>query len=417
MRYFTLVPSVSHIFMSSQHISFPAGRNRPATLALSLAAAGLIALSLSACGKHEAAVPAAAESRAELDPMEVLVSADMATNFRTAPVALADMASVQEIAGRIEANERKVTRIGAAVTGRVTEVLAETGDRVKPGQILARVASPELTTAQLAYMRASANAALAERSAERARQLIAADVIGSAELQRRESEVQIARAELRAAGDQLKLMGLSGDALTRLRGQGSVAPNAAITASSAGIVIERQVSQGQVAQPGDPLFTVADLSEVWVVGALPEQMARSVQVGQGVQIDVPALGLSVEEAPISGKIIYVGDTVAPDTRTVTIRTQVDNKDGALKPQMLATMKILGRMEKTLAIPAAAVVRENDKDHVYVKKAENHYRLTPVELGVASGGQRPVLKGLSEGAQIVVDGAFHLNNERKRAELE
>ena len=341
----------------------------------------------------------------------------MATNFKTAAVTQAEVASVQEVAGRIEANERKVTRIGAAVTGRVTEVLAETGDRVKAGQTLARVASPELTTAQLAYMRASATATLAERSVERARQLIAADVIGSAELLRRESEVQIARAELRAAGDQLKLMGLSADALSSLRAKGNVAPNAAITASAAGIVIERQVSQGEVAQPGGPLFTVADLSNVWVVGALPEQIARSVQTGQNVQIDVPALGLTVEEAPISGKIIYVGDTVSPETRTVTIRTQVDNKDLALKPQMLATMKIQGAMETTLAIPALAVVRENDKDHVYVKKAENHYRLTPVELGAASGGLRPVLKGLSEGSQIVVEGAFHLNNERKRAELE
>ena len=349
--------------------------------------------------------------------MEVKVSAEMATSFKTAAVTQSEVASVLEIAGRIEANERKVTRIGAAVTGRVTDVLAETGDRVKLGQTLARVASPELTTAQLAYMRASATATLAERSAERARQLIAADVIGSAELQRRESEVQIARAELRAAGDQLKLMGLSSDALTRLRGQGSVAPNAAITASAAGIVIERQISQGQVAQPGDPLFTVADLSSVWVVGALPEQIARSVKTGQNVQIDVPALGLTVEEATIAGKIIYVGDTVSPETRTVTIRTQVDNQDLALKPQMLATMKIQGAMEKTLAIPALAVVRENDKDHVYVKKAENHYRLTPVELGAASGELRPVIKGLSEGTQIVIEGAFHLNNERKRAELE
>ncbi|GGH66100.1 RND transporter [Comamonas phosphati] len=377
-------------------------------------------LTLTACGKNEksAAEPvASAEAKTELDPMEVVVSAAMAGNFKTAPVAQSDMAAVQEIAGRIEANERKVTRIGAAVTGRVTEVLAETGDHVKSGQVLARVASPELTTAQLAYMRASANATLAERSVERARQLIAADVIGSAELQRRESEVQIARAELRAAGDQLKLMGLSGDALSRLRGQGNVAPNAAITASSAGIVIERQVSQGQVAQPGDPLFTVADLSKVWVVGALPEQMARSVRTGQSVQVDVPALGLTAEEEPIAGKIIYVGDTVSADTRTVTIRTQVDNKDLALKPQMLATMKIQGASQKTLAVPVAAVVRENDKDHVYVKKAENHYRLTPVELGAVSGGLRPVLKGLGEGTPIVVEGAFHLNNERKRAELE
>ena len=404
--------------MSSQPLKFSAGRYRPASLVLALAMAGLTSLTLTACGNDEkAAAPAAAQAQPELDPMEVVVSAEMAGNFKIAPVAQAELASVQEIAGRIEANERKVTRIGAVVTGRVTDVLAEAGDRVKPGQVLARVASPELTSAQLAYMRASATATLAERSAERARQLIAADVIGSAELQRRESEVQIARAELRAAGDQLKLMGLSGDAMTRLRGQGNVAPSAAIAASSAGIVIERQVSQGQVAQPGDPLFTVADLSNVWVVGALPEQMARSVKVGQDVQVDVPALGLTVEEAPITGKIIYVGDTVSTETRTVAIRTQVDNKDLALKPQMLASMKIQGALEKVLAIPALAVVRENDKDHVYVKKAENHYRLTPVELGANSGGQRPVIKGLSEGAQIVVEGAFHLNNERKRAELE
>ena len=401
--------------MSSHHHSRTA---RPASLVLALALAGLTTLTLTGCGKEEpAAAVAAADTKAELDPMEVVVSAEMATNFKTAAVTQAEVASVQEVAGRIEANERKVTRIGAAVTGRVTEVLAETGDRVKAGQTLARVASPELTTAQLAYMRASATATLAERSVERARQLIAADVIGSAELLRRESEVQIARAELRAAGDQLKLMGLSADALSSLRAKGSVAPNAAITASAAGIVIGRQVSQGQVAQPGDPLFTVADLSNVWVVGALPEQIARSVQTGQNVQIDVPALGLSVEETPISGKIIYVGDTVSPETRTVTIRTQVDNKDLALKPQMLATMKIQGAMEKTLAIPALAVVRENDKDYVYVKKAENHYRLTPVELGATSGGLRPVVKGVSEGTQIVVEGAFHLNNERKRAELE
>ena len=402
--------------MSSHHQS---RTNRPVSLVLALALAGLATLTLTACGKDDsaAAAVAAANTPAELDPMEVKVSTEMATSFKTAAVIQSDVASVLEISGRIEANERKVTRIGAAVTGRVTDVLAETGDRVKLGQTLARVASPELTTAQLAYMRASATATLAERSAERARQLIAADVIGSAELQRRESEVQIARAELRAAGDQLKLMGLSSDALTSLRVQGSVAPNAAITASASGIVIERQISQGQVAQPGDPLFTVADLSSVWVVGALPEQIARSVKTGQNVQIDVPALGLTVEEATIAGKIIYVGDTVSPETRTVTIRTQVDNKDLALKPQMLATMKIQGAMEKTLAIPALAVVRENDKDHVYVKKAENHYRLTPVELGAASGELRPVIKGLSEGTQIVIEGAFHLNNERKRAELE
>jgi cobalt-zinc-cadmium efflux system membrane fusion protein len=85
--------------------------------------------------------------------------------------------------------------------------------------------------------------------------------------------------------------------------------------------------------------------------------------------------------------------------------------------MLATMRIRGHAQQTLALPAQAIVRENDKDHVFIKLSDNRYRLTPVELGTASGAWRPVLKGLEQGTEIVTEGAFHMNNERKRAELE
>src|SRR5256885_7233491 len=110
-------------------------------------------------------------------------------------------------------------------------------------------------------------------------------------------------------------------------------------------------------------------------------MASGVRAGQAVEIAVPALG----ERVLSGQIVHVGDTVTPETRTVTIRTQVDNTERDLKPQMLATMRIQGEVRQLLAVPAEAVVRENDRDHVFVRKGENHYRLTPVELGTASGG--------------------------------
>lgn len=377
------------------------------TLTLAL----LCAFTLSACGPADKPAPVA-EAPAT-DPMEVRVKPEMAVQFKVQKLAPVDLVPTQDVAGRIEANDRLVTRIGASVTGRVTDVLAEVGDRVKTGQALAHVASPELTTAQLAYLRAHAASQLAERAVERARQLIQADVIGSAELQRRESELSIARAELRAAGDQLQLMGLPAGAIEQLRSQGTLAAKTAVVATLSGVVIERQVSRGQVAQPGDPLFTVADLGNVWVVGGLPEQAARSVQPGQAVEIEVPALGAQ----RLQGKIVYVGDTVSPETRTVTIRTQVDNARRDLKPQMLATMRIAAAPQQVLAVPAAAVVRENDRDHVFVRQAEGRYRLMPVELGAASGAQRPLLKGLPEGSEVVVEGAFHLNNERKRAELE
>ena len=280
------------------------------TLTLAL----LCAFTLSACGPADKPMPVA-ETPAT-DPLEVRVKPEMAAQFKVQKLAPVSLVPTQDVSGRIEANDRLVTRIGASVTGRVTDVLAEVGDRVKTGQALAHVASPELTTAQLAYLRAHAASQLAERAVERARQLIQADVIGSAELQRRESELSIARAELRAAGDQLQLMGLPAGAIEQLRSQGTLAAKTAVVATLSGVVIERQVSRGQVAQPGDPLFTVADLGNVWVVGGLPEQAARSVQPGQAVEIEVPALGAQ----RLQGKIVYVGDTVSPETRTVTIRT-------------------------------------------------------------------------------------------------
>ncbi len=372
---------------------------------------GTSVLMLPACGDKAPTTPAAAS--AEADPLSVAIKPEMATQFKVSPLQMQEITPWLEISGRIEANDRSVTRIGAAVTGRVTEVLAEVGDRVQRGQALARVASSELTSAQMGFLKAHSGASQAERAVDRARQLIQADVIGSAELQRRESELAVARAELRAAGDQLRLMGLPQDAIDRLKDQGTLHPVAAVSATLAGVVIERKVSNGQVAQPGDHLFTVADLDTVWVVGALPEQTARSVQTGQTVMIEVPALG----NRSLSGKIVYVGDTVSPETRSVTIRTQVDNPKRDLKPQMLATMRVRGGTQETLAVPAQAVVRENDRDHVFVRTAEHRFRLTPVELGPAQDHVRPVIKGLSAGAEVVTEGAFHLNNERKRAELE
>jgi cobalt-zinc-cadmium efflux system membrane fusion protein len=150
-----------------------------------------------------------------------------------------------------------------------------------------------------------------------------------------------------------------------------------------------------------------------VIGAVPEQTARSVQVGQKMDITVPALG----NRTLSGKVIFISDTISPETRSVTVRTQVDNPKRELKPQMLATLRISSASISTLVVPTAAVVRELDKDHVYVQIGVNRFRLTPVELGAATNGFRPVLKGVEAGTPVVTDGAFHLNNERKRSELE
>ena len=220
----------------------------------------------------------------------------------------------------------------------------------------------------------------------------------------------MADAEVRAAVDQLRVMGVSPGTLAKMRtsGMSSISP---VVASIGGTVVERKVTRGQVVQPADELFTVADLSRVWVVGEVPENAAAGVRAGQAVEIDTGA------GDRIVGKLIWVSDIVDPQTRTVTVRTEVDNAERTLKPSMLATLLIQSRPEERVVVPTSAVVREDNRDYVFVRTSETNYQLTPVKLGDESNGVRPVISGVQAGQPIVVEGGFHLNNERKRAEME
>jgi membrane fusion protein, heavy metal efflux system len=326
---------------------------------------------------------------------------------------LINIADKLQAPSQVEVDEHRLVRVGANVTGRIIDVYAMLGDNVVAGAELARISSPELTQAQLAYLRAFSLETLAEKAAERARHLLAADVISVAEMQRRESELQVSQAELGAAEDQLRLLGMDSRAINKLGKDGSIMPSVAIRTSKPGIVIERNVAIGQVVQPSDQLFQVADLSSVWVVGDVPEQIARDVQVGQHVEIHVPALG----NISFDGLIIFVADTVNPLTRTVMVRTVVENPRRKLKPAMLASMHILDNPVESLVVPDTAVVRESNKDYVFLVKGDNEFLRVPVELGPEIADMRPVLKGITADQTIVVDGAFHLDNERKLAELE
>lgn len=360
---------------------------------------------LAGCGE-EKSEPAAQATR---DPMLVKPAAELVSQLKVVEVGKESVAEMLRVTGNIDFDEQRVNRIGATVTGRVVEVDALPGQEVKRGELLARLNSSELSSQQLAYLKARAQLELNRRAAERAKALLAADVIGAAELQRRESEYQISVAETRAAADQLRLLGFSEAALNRLGSQGAVDSVTPVSASRHGVVVERRVAMGQVVQPADTLFVVADLSRVWAVAQVPEQQVGQVRVGQSVTIEVPALG---NERRV-GKLIYVGQTVDPETRTVLVRTELDNGDGALKPAMLATMLIEARPSEKLVVPSSAVVREGDDEHVFVANDGGDYRLLKVKLAPEQGGRRVVLSGLKGGEKLVVEGAFHLNNERNR----
>ncbi len=327
---------------------------------------------------------------------------------------MVSLADKLEAPSRVEVDEERLVHIGSFVTGRITDLYVMLGDSVKIGDPLARITSPELTQAQLTYLRAYSRTIVTEKAAERAHLLRAADVLPLAEVERRISELEIACAEFEAAKDQLRLLGVDSATLKELAKQGHILPSIAIRSTKNGIVIGRNVIVGQVVQPSDQLFRVADLSSVWVVGDVPEQIARGVKVDQHVEIHVPALG---DEISFDGRIIFVADTLNPLTRTVMVRTLVENPIRNLKPDMLANMHIVDNPVKSLVVPKTAVVRESNRDYVFLAQGNNKFLRVPVELGPEVADMYPVLKGVTIEQKIVVDGAFHLDNERKLAELE
>lgn len=369
----------------------------------------LTALALSACNRDKAPTAAVEKN----DPLIVSPDATLRATLQIAPLSTRPVSETVRVAGQIDFDEQRVARVGATLTGRVMQIDAILGETVAKGDVLARLNSSELSTQQLAYLKARAQLELNKRNAERAKALFEADVIGAAELQRRESEYQISIAETRAASDQLQLLGVTPAAIERLGRQGAVDSVTPVAASLAGVVVERKLAVGQVVQPADTLFVVADLSRLWAVAQVPEQQISQVKIGQSVTIEVPALA----NEKLIGKLIFVGQTINPETRTVLVRTELDNRDGRLKPAMLASMLIEAKPVDRMVVPASAVVRENDEDNVFIVDGESAFRLVRVKLGPEHGGQRVVLSGLKGDEQVVVQGAFHLNNERNRKEME
>jgi cobalt-zinc-cadmium efflux system membrane fusion protein len=313
------------------------------------------------------------------------------------------------VSGKVEFDQQRVARIGATVTGRVTEILAMPGQEIDRGTVLARINSTELGQAQLAFLKARAANELAERAYDRATILFKEDVIAKADLQRRQSEAETTAAERRAMADQLRVLGMLPEQIEALGKTGNVNSIAAVTSSIEGTVVERKIVLGQVVQPSDALYTVADLSEVWVTAQVPEQDGSLLAIDQPMRIEIPALA----NQKFEGKLAFVGELVSNETRTIPARTVLLNPDRMIKPGMLATLLISGKPADRPVVPATAVVREDGYDHVFVALGDNQYKLVVVKLGPETNGLRPVLSGLEPGNLIVTQQAYHLNTERKK----
>jgi cobalt-zinc-cadmium efflux system membrane fusion protein len=374
----------------------------------------LCAFGLIATGCEQKPAPAPAPAKLEVvDPYIVDISDQLASQVKLHTANNVEMRGTLRVPGTVQVDEQRIARIGASVTGRIKDIEVTLGQNVKNGQLLATLNSTELAQNQLVYIKAAQQIGLQTKAVERAKLLQEADVIGAAELQRRQAELSAAQADLNAARDQLLVLGMNESAIDKLSSTGQIRSYSNVTTRLSGTVISRKVNLGQVVQPAEELFIIADLSHVWVVAEVPEQQIDLIKVGEEVLVEIPALANKQYKA----KLIYEGDIVNPETRTVTVRSDLQNVNREIKPDMLVSMLIQSRAEQKLAVPLQSIVRENDNTYIYVQLAPNKFRLREVKLGPDYNGMVSVESGLAMGEVVVSDGAFHLNNERKRKELE
>jgi membrane fusion protein, heavy metal efflux system len=362
--------------------------------------------------KHAAGKDSAEVSQADSDPLRVRVAPDLLQSIVVGKPSWQQVTIQQKVAARVQTDASRVARIGSPVEGRITKVLVFEGQKVHQGEVLAMLHSNALSDTQFAFIKACSQEKLAGQSAERAGQLVQADVIGRAELQKREAELLQNTTEVEALRAQLHGLGMSEGAIKTLETTRKLNSDYPIVASISGTVIERKVTIGQVVQPADPAFLVADLSNLWFVAEVPEEQAGGLATGKMVIASIPA----VPGRSVTGHLSFVSPVVNPETRTVQARMDLPNVQGLFKPEMLASMTFESQPERGLTVPSTAVVREDNKDHVFVQLSSSEFVLQDVELGAEVTDRRVVTRGVTADQSIVLDGAFHLNNKRKQDQI-
>ena len=341
------------------------------------------------------------------NPNEVIASAEILDQIKFEPAKIIPIKKTLDIPGSIEVKQNLLARIGSPVQGRIIEIKGELGKTVKQGDVLAVINSTELAKQQLAYIKSVQMVELKTKAYERAVLLFDADVVSEAQKLQRKTELSAAKADMEASKDQLSVMGMTVTEIEAIQSETQIDATTNIVAKIDGKIIKKNVNVGQVVDPTEDIFTIAMLNEVWGVAQVPERQIGFLKEGDDLRIDVPAY----ESKFVEGKITYLGDIVDPVTRTVTIRTEIDNAHGLLKPDMLITMKVSGKKIEKVGVPINAIVSIDDIPNIFVKTGEDRFLMRPVTLGIRNKDAVHIDDGLLEGEEVVIDGAFHLNNER------
>ncbi len=334
-------------------------------------------------------------SHSDSEPITLSKEAVQRYGLETATAESGQLAGRVTAPGRIEYPPNQKAHISPLVQSRVAETDVSIGDEVDPGDTLATMRSIKLGRARAAVDEAKAEEQVADTNFARLKRLHEQNVVSERRFLKAKGELETARADLQAAKSEMETFGVSS-------GSG---PFYALTADIGGQVVEQHAASGEVKKPSEPLFTVADASEIWVVADVHQEAMRRVETGMKATVVLDAY----PARSWSGQVDWVAQQVDGDTRTLPIRVVLDNKGRRLKPGMYADVLMLPkRGEAHALVPVGAIQRVHGRRVVFVPtdKART-YHPVEVEVGAESDGMAEILSGLEPGDEYVSSGAFDL----------
>ncbi|HMS82606.1 MAG TPA: efflux RND transporter periplasmic adaptor subunit [Nitrospira sp.] len=368
----------------------------------------VIVLSLSACGQHDQP-PHSQTAAHPSDKNGAALPIESSPRVETAVVEFNSSRQGLTLSGKIAYGEDKYSRVSSPLQGRVVEVRVHLGGRVKAGDVLLVVDSPDIAQAYSKYVREDSDLQYATRAYELANDLYEDKALALKDLKQAENELVKARAEFRLAKERLLSFRIAPKELNKPLDKQQITSRFEMKSPLSGIVVERTVTPGQ-SVTGDPdhvLFTVADLDVLQVVADVYEHDLALVREGQFAMVLVEAYpGMS-----FPAKVTSVGDVVDPATRTIKVRARVDNQTHKLKPEMFARLQLdVGDARPFLTVPREAVLEVDGKQFVYVVESDRGYRKREVKIAAISPDQTRVIEGLKQGERIVTKGAVLIKGQ-------
>lgn len=335
-------------------------------------------------------------------------------NIKTATVEFRDLPAELATTGEVGFNQDLVAHVSPRIPGRIHKVHAALGATVKAGEPLATIDSIELGKARSEYLQANAQLKLAEQTLQREEKLLTEKIASEREVQEARAVFQKASAEFQAAEGQLRLYGLTPAQIQKSRHDDPQSALLAVSSPVGGVVTEKHVTLGELVSPEKDIFTVADVSRLWIWIDIYERNLAQVHKDDDVIVRVE----TYPDRVFRGKVAYIGDQVSSGTRSVRARVDVDNPDRALKPGMFVRVKLSdphaadGKAEgrKVVAVPTSAIQRDGDASIAFVAEGERRFERRVLTLGSGSDAYVEVLSGLKVGEQVVIDGAFLLKSE-------